>query len=145
MRVVCDSLTDLLLSELKWAGDNSSILLQSQYLQRDTSLKNENFWNFFSISLHQVATFPWLYTIYPNITVKCFIIKNYGIKTYLFIKLLRCRYLDRRSIKQAPDIYLKCTYLFAIHIRDRSRKFVWISYSAGKRLLKKNFICRLIS
>ncbi len=58
--------------------------------------------------------------------------KNYGIKTYIFIKLLRCRYLDRRSIKQAPDIYLKGTYSFAIHIHDTSRKFVWISYLAGK-------------
>jgi hypothetical protein len=52
----------------------SAILLQ----------KNENVGNLFSVSLYQVATFSGLYTIYPNITVKCCTIKNPWPKHFPF-------------------------------------------------------------
>ncbi len=99
-----------ILSGKSIVGD-SSILLRSKYLQRDTSTKMK-FLELFSISLHQVAAFPWLYILYSNITVKCSTIKKIWHKHYRFCRSSRCRYLDHRSIKQTP---YRCSKKYVPH------------------------------
>jgi hypothetical protein len=103
--------------------------------------KNENLWSLFWISLHQVATFPWLYSIYPNIIVKYSALKKLWHKHFFLVKV-SCWYLNHKSIEQSPFIYslgcLVCGKFYAFYFLRREGSHLLLQFGRWLHIILTN-------